>query len=59
MFAQIKSKDTTSPNVVELIADTASDIDSLPTYYSPGSTCIVTEGSRVFILNNNKEWVEL
>lgn len=59
MYAQTKSKDTTSPNVVELVADTAADIETLPTYYAPGSTCIVIEGSRVFMLNNQHEWKEL
>lgn len=59
MYSQVKSSDKTERYVVELVVDSGTDIDTLPTHYAPGSTCIVANESRVFILNNSKEWVEL
>lgn len=46
-------------NLKEYIADTVDDVDSLPTTCCPGSVCFVIEGSRVFMLNNQKEWKEI
>lgn len=48
-----------SPNVVNLVVDTDADIGSLPTHFSPGSSCIVTGSSNVYMLNNAKTWVIL
>lgn len=58
-YTQVKSADTTTPYVVELVADSDSDIISLPTTFSPGSTCIVVASSNVYMLNNQKEWKPL
>lgn len=59
MIAQIKTKDTTAPSVVELVADTDADVAFLPTHYAAGSTCIIVASSSVYMLNNNKEWKQL
>ena len=52
--------DRTNSYVVELIADDASDLETIPTgTLAPGSTCIVVGTSSVYMLNTKKEWVEL
>lgn len=55
-YSQVRSSDKSDKGVVELIADTEADINILPTYYTPGSTCIVVESSNVYMLNNQKVW---
>lgn len=55
-YSQVRSSDKSDKGVVELVADTDADIANIPTYYTPGSTCIVVESSEVFMLNNQKEW---
>ena len=54
-----KNGDNTQSALVELVADTVADIDSLDTSYFPGSTCIVTEDSSVYMLGVDKVWHEL
>lgn len=56
MFSATKTGDKQAPYVVELVADSDDDIADLPTYYAPGSTCIVVSSSSVYILNNDNEW---
>lgn len=58
----IKSSDNISPYIVEYVVDTEADITLLPVDGKqawPGSTCLVTENSSVYILNNKNEWVKL
>ena len=44
----------------EFIADTIEDLELLPTDAAyAGSTCLVIEGSKVFILNTEGEWKEI
>lgn len=55
-----KSGDNTSIYVTELIADSKEDVQSLPTHYAPGSSCLVIgPPACVFMLNSEKKWVEL
>lgn len=49
----------TANNYVEFICDTESDIENLPTDNSPGSTAFVVDTAKVYMLNNQKEWVSL
>ena len=56
MYSQIKTGEKTTPNTVELVADSAADIEKLPTHYAPGSTCLVVDGSVVYVLSPSKEW---
>lgn len=58
-YSQVRSSDKSDKGVVELVADEFNDITTLPTYYTPGSTCIVVASSQVFMLNNQQQWVEL
>lgn len=54
-----KNGDNTQSALVELVADFVADIDSLDTSYYPGSTCLVTENSSVYMLGPDKAWHEL
>ena len=59
MYSVTKNQDSTQPYVTELIADTPDDVATLPTHYTPGSTCLVVSNSSVYVLNNQHKWVEL
>lgn len=44
----------------EYVVDTMEDLEKIPKHRSMmGSTVFVIEGSRVFMLNSNKEWKEI
>lgn len=45
--------------VVEIIADTRAEMETLPTDYNPGSDTIVIEDSSVWMLGNDFKWHEL
>ena len=45
--------------LTEFYLDGPEDIKDLPTTCAPGSTAIVIATAQVFMLNNQKEWVEL
>lgn len=60
MYSILQSGNNVTPYVAELMVDTPDEIaeiniDSI----RPGSTCIVTSTSEVFMLNNKKEWAKL
>ena len=62
MINMISQGDTTTYEVVSLVADTEIDIATIAAEYpdaKPGSTCFVIETSNVYILNNKKEWKEI
>lgn len=59
MFDVYKQNDNISAYVTEYVADTEADIADLPTTVYPGSTCIVTETSSVYMLSANHQWVKL
>lgn len=59
MYRLYKQNDNIQTYVTEFVADTEADIANLPTTVYPGSTCIVAESSKVYILNASKQWVEL
>lgn len=46
-------------SVCEIIADTAADVENLPTDVGVGSDCIVLEDSTVFMLGSDHVWHEL
>ena len=58
-YKVIKNSDTTQPDVVEIVADTLEDLDSMSTNYGVGSDCIVLEDSSVWMLGNDKTWHQL
>lgn len=41
------------------IADTESDVSSLPSNCAPGSSCLVAASGNTYIFNNSKEWILL
>lgn len=59
MYSIIQQGDTVESYVIECVCDTREDIVTLPTTWKTGSSCMVIEDSSVFMLNSNKEWVEL
>jgi hypothetical protein len=61
MIRIYRQNDDTLAYVKEFVADTDADIQNLPTDSTvyPGSTCVVTSSSKVYMLSANKEWVEL
>ena len=45
---------------VEYIVDTRADMANVPTdKAAPGSSCLVTEDSSVWVLNTQRRWVEI
>ena len=58
-FKVISNGDNVQSDVVEIVADTLSDKDNVPTTYGVGSDCIVLEDSSVWMLGNDKVWHEL
>lgn len=47
-------------NYREYTVDNEADIQDIPVNTCiPGSVCFVINGSRVFMLNNEKEWEEI
>lgn len=61
MFRLMKQNNNIAVYVTEFVADEEADIADLPTDDSvyPGSVCIVTATSNVYMLNNKKEWKKL
>ena len=45
--------------IKEFMCDTVADIDDLPIDIAIGSTAFVIEGSKVYMLNNQRRWVEV
>ncbi len=44
-------------DVVSLVADDISDLDSVGSAYPMGSSCHVIATGAVYMLNSNKEWI--
>lgn len=59
MYSITRQGDTDQYNVVNLVADSRTDINLLPIDFASGSTCIVAEDSSVWIFSPNKQWKEL
>ena len=59
MYNYIAQGEAISHKVVELVADSRTDVANLPTFCEAGSTCIVIEDSSVWMLDTNKIWKEL
>lgn len=57
--ALISNREQVQYGLNSYVADTDADIASLPTDVAPGSTCIVTSPTSVYMLNTNKEWIKL
>lgn len=63
MFKITRSKDIATTYIVDIVADSETDVANLPTKASDnieaGSTCLVIETSEVYMLNNQDQWVKL
>ena len=62
MINMISQGDTTTYEVVSLVADTEADIATITADYpdaKPGSTCFVIEGSKTYMKNSQGKWVEI
>jgi len=59
MYKIIANGEDIQQTVVEIVADYITDIDTIPTSFSPGSSCIVIENSSVWMLGNDKAWHEI
>ena len=55
-YALNKQDDNIVYGVVEFYADSIDDIATLPTSYTPGSTCLVKEGPSVYVLTTEQRW---
>ena len=55
MYRLYKQNDDISAYVCEFVADSAEDIKNLPKTAYPGSTCLITSTSDVYILNAQKQ----
>jgi len=60
MFRVYKNGQNIDAKVVEYVADTAADVQDLPTDVGSGSTCIVIQGSsggaEAYMLGGDKVW---
>lgn len=62
MINMISQGDTTTYEVVSLVADTEADVATVTAEYPnarPGSTCFVIEGSKAYMKNSQGNWVEI
>lgn len=62
MINMISQGDTTTYEVVSLVADTKTDIATITAEYpdvKPGSTCFVIEGSKAYMKNSQGNWIEI
>lgn len=51
--------DTVQNGIIEAVADYRTDIQTLPTKWTMGSTCLVIEDSSVWILGSDAIWHEM
>ena len=56
MYRVYKNGDSTQSNVVEIVVDTLTDLDDVPTDFGIGSDCLVLEDTSVWMLGNDKTW---
>ena len=59
MYKVISNGNIIQSSVVEVVVDTLTDIDTLPTTFGPGSDCICLEDSSVWMLGNDGVWHQL
>ena len=58
-YSITKQGDSIVNYVLELVADTVADIETLPTDIPQGSSCLVIENSSVYMLGSDGVWREL
>lgn len=58
-YSSYQNSDNIVPYYQAFVADTESDIASLPTQCAPGSTCLVVGNSSLYVLGNDNIWHKL
>ena len=58
MYSQMMSGEKVTPYLVRLLVDTEDEIATLPTHFTPGSTCEVVATSSTYRLNNQGQWIK-
>ena len=58
MYSQMMSGEKITPYLVRLLVDTEDEIATLPTHFTPGSTCEVVATSSTYRLNNQGQWIK-
>lgn len=58
MFSFMSQNGSTVYGMVELVADSRSDVLTLPTDCAPGSSCLILEDFSIWMMNSKKQWVE-
>lgn len=59
MISILKQNGVPQQNVYEFVIDDKQELNKVPKAASHGSTCLVTKDGSVYVLNGQKEWVEL
>lgn len=59
MIKNVSTSGHTTYGIKEYVVDTVNEIALLPISDPMGSSAFVIEGSHVFIMNGQKEWVEI
>lgn len=59
MFSIMKENNKIYNGLTEFIADSSDDLENLPTDVSPGSQCLIIEPFSVYVLNNQKQWIQI
>ena len=59
MYSISANRNRVAYDIKKFIVDLTSDIQTLPTDCSAGSTAFVIEKSSRYMLNNNKQWVKI
>lgn len=57
-YTIIQQGDTVQTYIMEVMCDNRTDVESLPTNWSAGSSCLVIEDSSLWMLGNDKKWHE-
>lgn len=55
MYRLYKQNDDVSAYVSEFVADTEADVANLPTTVYPGSLCLITSTSDVYVMDAQKK----
>ena len=58
-YTIIQQGDTVQTYILEIMCDARQDVETLPTHWASGSSCLVIEDSSVWVLGIDKEWHEL
>lgn len=55
-ISTISNRGVQAYDLKELVVDTATDLENLPTDIATGSTAFCIETAELFMLNSKKEW---